>query len=120
MPSCHCNKKKDIHWGGTVCAYSPKYTSNKRDLAISFPMISLLPWPRVLTNLRSCPTRRSSDLVRVHQCPRGRRPPGSRGPADGGHGPAHTPVRAAPVERDRKSTRLNSSHVAISYAVLSL
>src|SRR5207253_10520830 len=32
----------------------------------------------------------------------------------------HVAVRNAPAERDRKSTRLNSSHVAISYAVFCL
>src|SRR5690625_5387230 len=34
-------------------------------------------------------------------------------------GPAR-PARGRPADRDRKSTRLNSSHVAISYAVFCL
>src|SRR5439155_3638620 len=32
----------------------------------------------------------------------------------------HTPIHAGRTWRDRKSTRLNSSHVAISYAVFCL
>src|SRR6266508_4854608 len=34
--------------------------------------------------------------------------------------PRSAPQRARPCARDRKSTRLNSSHVAISYAVFCL
>src|SRR5690625_5816475 len=34
--------------------------------------------------------------------------------------PASQPLRVALLHRDRKSTRLNSSHVAISYAVFCL
>src|SRR5205807_5460747 len=34
--------------------------------------------------------------------------------------PAHTDRRARPHRRDRKSTRLNSSHLVISYAVFCL
>src|SRR5690625_7544929 len=71
------------------------------------------------SRLHSFPTRRSSDLRRTR--------PASSGGAGGG------PVRAAAgtcrsrpggslgaTGRDRKSTRLNSSHVAISYAVFCL
>src|SRR5207253_10563130 len=36
------------------------------------------------------------------------------------HPPACVPVRLVPASTDRKSTRLNSSHVAISYAVFCL
>src|SRR5690349_23358829 len=62
-----------------------------------------------LRDLHSFPTRRSSDL-----CPRTggrtcRRSPRRR--------PARPP---ASPRRDRKSTRLNSSHVEISYAVFCL
>src|SRR5690625_6472029 len=70
--------------------------------------------------LHPFPTRRSSDL----------RPPAARkrGPAAqpaGGFrafGPLGGRAAAAPAPgaRDRKSTRLNSSHVAISYAVFCL
>src|SRR3712207_7985572 len=41
-----------------------------------------------------------------------------RGVAGGGG--AHRPLRPAPTARDRKSTRLNSSHANISYAVFCL
>src|SRR5690554_6959820 len=34
--------------------------------------------------------------------------------------PDHGPARARPFDQDRKSTRLNSSHVRISYAVFCL
>src|SRR5207249_11876983 len=34
--------------------------------------------------------------------------------------PRHGPARPAPSRQDRKSTRLNSSHVSISYAVFCL
>src|SRR6266704_5187890 len=37
-----------------------------------------------------------------------------------GHGELHPPVPGHPVQLDRKSTRLNSSHVSISYAVFCL
>src|SRR5690606_41426453 len=75
----------------------------------------------------SFPTRRSSDLVR--QRSRG----GLRaGPRTAGHRRAHPRERRQPMshfsvrtsgavaEQDRKSTRLNSSHVKISYAVFCL
>src|SRR5690625_6487730 len=60
-------------------------------------------------HLHSSPTRRSSDL----------RPRAARTDSPG------RPCRAGPRRpprgpRDRKSTRLNSSHVAISYAVFCL
>src|SRR5690625_2672138 len=103
------------------------------------------PCCRPLRVLLSFPTRRSSDLglgasvVRLrHQLPY--RPGGPR-PARGwrlgglhrGAAPGRRVVPAAALRRadhghrvgrdvreDRKSTRLNSSHVAISYAVFSL
>src|SRR5439155_15767101 len=88
-------------------------------------------------DLHSFPTRRSSDL---RAAPRRLHLPahnalqkfGSPGPPHRKAGacwpdtfdPAHTvgPRRSLPnqVARDRKSTRLNSSHVAISYAVFCL
>src|SRR5690606_41975956 len=55
-----------------------------------------------------------------------RRPCGTRpGPADhrrgaGTGGPGAAGTQYQPVGRDRKSTRLNSSHVKISYAVFCL
>src|SRR5699024_11980248 len=66
-------------------------------------------------DLPSFPTRRSSDL--------------NTGPGAGVEGcPAHSEItspcvscrRAAAARTDRKSTRLNSSHVSISYAVFCL
>src|SRR5690606_41432878 len=75
--------------------------------------------------LLSFPTRRSSDLASLKRC---------RGGSDGGRrsaevlGSAAAPsvwARATSLwphktARDRKSTRLNSSHVKISYAVFCL
>src|SRR5437870_13844511 len=58
-------------------------------------------------DLHSFPTRRSSDLSCA--CA----PRASATPASGAGGTTRTP-------RDQKSTRLNSSHVAISYAVFCL
>src|SRR5690625_7350288 len=79
----------------------------------------------ILLALHSFPTRRSSDLpVRTAH-----RPPRARGPGllrdrpaldAGGGDPRQAAPRAHPLRRDRKSTRLNSSHVAISYAVYCL
>src|SRR5690625_6340386 len=65
-------------------------------------------------DLHSFPTRRSSDLHPAAP----QRPPGGPAPAGAAAGP--TRYRGGPPGRDRKSTRLNSSHVAISYAVFCL
>src|SRR5688500_20032623 len=72
----------------------------------------------VYQQLHSFPTRRSSDLRRGH----------SRGSGfvTGRHSPAPArpnrgySVRTVPNITDRKSTRLNSSHLVISYAVFCL
>src|SRR5262245_65054934 len=76
-------------------------------------------------DLHSFPTRRSSDLRRGSRrrparSSRGRRarqspPPGRAVPAPS---PGSRGFHRAP--RDRKSTRLNSSHLGISYAVFCL
>src|SRR5437868_15363297 len=65
-------------------------------------------------DLHSFPTRRSSDLPR-----RARRasPRDLRGRA---RDPTRPRLPPAPGDADRKSTRLNSSHVSISYAVFCL
>src|SRR5699024_12383295 len=84
-------------------------------------------------NPHSFPTRRSSDLVIEHDLQRLRRRDGAwrrvvRGTAQRRH-PARRrstgrrrgcPRCAVPRTTDRKSTRLNSSHVSISYAVFCL
>src|SRR5207245_11759224 len=72
-----------------------------------------------LRDLHSFPTRRSSDL-----------PPGAGGGAvvsprarrarPVSHDRVHGLRRPYPVDPDRKSTRLNSSHGSISYAVFCL
>src|SRR5690606_41554934 len=70
---------------------------------------------------RSLPARRSSDLPRdglPRDCPR----PGRRAarPGRGGGVPGPARRRHRRLRADRKSTRLNSSHVKISYAVFCL
>src|SRR5437773_5348985 len=79
---------------------------------------------RALRYLHSFPTRRSSDLVHrirrhdrrdLHQRPCGSATRGGR--------PTHLRFRLSVLcvrVRDRKSTRLNSSHITISYAVFCL
>src|SRR5690349_24227167 len=66
--------------------------------------------------LHSFPTRRSSDLESARRAAR-------RKSSGGGCGPGFPCGSATPrtsSRRDRKSTRLNSSHVEISYAVFCL
>src|SRR5436309_6222150 len=71
-----------------------------------------------LRDLHSFPTRRSSDLgVLQHVFDELRQ--SLRLLYDDGERPATLVGRAYPIE-DRKSTRLNSSHVKISYAVFCL
>src|SRR5690606_41986405 len=101
--------------------------------------IFVLRSPRVRQHPRSYPTRRSSDLARVQGAVRGFKRVDTRYFSDGGveidvemslegmlpellgHS-EETPAPTLPSkgERDRKSTRLNSSHVKISYAVFCL
>src|SRR5439155_27171105 len=95
-------------------------------------------------DLHSFPTRRSSDLGHARPAPLAREVPGgsrarrvARGDerAPAGPWPARADARGGQARvrgrmigaaawpansRDRKSTRLNSSHVAISYAVFCL
>src|SRR5207302_10180018 len=70
-------------------------------------------------DLHSFPTRRSSDLALSSTRDRGRpqRPPRSAIGLARRHA---TSVARDPRDADRKSTRLNSSHVKISYAVFCL
>src|SRR5437762_10269686 len=62
-------------------------------------------------DIHSFPTRRSSDLLSTCHTT-------STGASPGGGVP--TATMAPPGSRDRKSTRLNSSHRCISYAVFCL
>src|SRR5699024_12760158 len=89
---------------------------------------------RGVLSILSFPTRRSSDLEVALHIPKGEhshgagvdqdepqpvvdQPQGAQEPVDG----KHTQNRGEGVEQqDRKSTRLNSSHVSISYAVFCL
>src|SRR5437870_7904424 len=77
--------------------------------------------PAAHRDLHSFPTRRSSDLRSpAPGAASARGPPtacrsSARGPASRGSG-----SRPRTSATDRKSTRLNSSHVAISYAVFCL
>src|SRR5204862_7409499 len=71
----------------------------------------------------SLPTRRSSDLpTGARGRRRGWSPSGAGGTRRPPPVPARTPAttRRGGTPRDRKSTRLNSSHVEISYAVFCL
>src|SRR5437773_6496554 len=77
-------------------------------------------WPAVHRDLHSFPTRRSSDLLRVEQYaqvvprPRFER----REALLFGRGRRRN--NSATRRSDRKSTRLNSSHITTSYAVFCL
>src|SRR5204863_5169097 len=76
-------------------------------------------------DLHSFPTRRSSDLRGTPDRRQGRPAQGRAPPPDalvrraGVRRPARV-QRRGPQAEDRKSTRLNSSHVEISYAVFCL
>src|SRR5207249_11377731 len=76
--------------------------------------------------LHSFPTRRSSDLHRRdRRCPVGRAECTTPARVCDGAGSAERRLprgaaEPAPSQTDRKSTRLNSSHVSISYAVFCL
>src|SRR5690606_40538821 len=84
------------------------------------PFFSILFFSCSVANqhLHSFPTRRSSDLT----APPSAATPGESAPAFGAYldyGPRGV-TRMAELSQDRKSTRLNSSHVKISYAVFCL
>src|SRR5436309_7811481 len=61
---------------------------------------------------------RSSGVLRRRDAGQGRPLDARRSPRDGRHDADHHDLR--PGDGDRKSTRLNSSHVKISYAVFCL
>src|SRR5699024_11681708 len=95
------------------------------------PLMSISCYP-LHRALHSFPTRRSSDLPQggapLPAARHGRRDhhrerPGLRGDRRGlgaAGAAAHDPVLRERAPQDRKSTRLNSSHVSISYAVFCL
>src|SRR5699024_12443335 len=68
-------------------------------------------------DLRSFPTRRSSDLMAPTATGRKRHPGYGDAPL---RGASCVTITTWQLSRDRKSTRLNSSHVSISYAVFCL
>src|SRR5438034_4229454 len=72
-------------------------------------------------DLHSFPTRRSSDLAQS-QCEGRRRPrrAARRRAQTARAGDAIAPTTSERAGQDRKSTRLNSSHTVISYAVFCL
>src|SRR5699024_12239640 len=86
----------------------------------SFTLVVAVPFAALVDHrpLRSFPTRRSSDLPPPHVRQQ-RRPPESDDDGDRRHGDFEQRPRS-PSSSDRKSTRLNSSHVSISYAVFCL
>src|SRR5699024_12362886 len=105
--------------------FLPSFTINALFNSLAFLVLLIKPKPHNwLTphyysadhpNPHSFPTRRSSDLHPAGQ------------PAEPCHRPVYVhPLQGADPERppvggeDRKSTRLNSSHVSISYAVFCL
>src|SRR5688500_20382275 len=78
-----------------------------------------------LRDLHPFPTRRSSDLShgshrRIPLQPAARRVGDAGVPAAWGVAAVDAPVEALLLGLDRKSTRLNSSHLVISYAVFCL
>src|SRR5439155_26208474 len=93
-------------------------------------------FPAAHRDLHSFPTRRSSDLLDTGRCRSARvlegqsaRSSGKRQSSRGGNSftaphhrgmPRRVSVLSPYSTPDRKSTRLNSSHVAISYAVFCL
>src|SRR5207244_12818746 len=99
------------------------------------PYLRSLHPPTHLPHFHPVPTRRSSDLVNFirHPAPPTRAPPPRSPPTKSvrrrtpprspSAAPAPAPnsaARAGAAEGDRKSTRLNSSHQIISYAVFCL
>src|SRR5438445_5702702 len=68
-------------------------------------------WHGAFRHLHSFPTRRSSDLLKL--------PISTIAPAPGAQA-ASSPSARNSLSPDRKSTRLNSSHANISYAVFCL
>src|SRR5206468_11575677 len=92
-----------LTWGGV------------RSCSSASPLLLVCPGARRC--VPSFPTRRSSDLGgRAPDLPVRRPPPPAPGRRAAGHRPGPPPSGRQP-HQDRKSTRLNSSHDQISYAV---
>src|SRR5699024_11468543 len=97
-------------------------------LRITLPVISYILYSGLHPDLHSFPTRRSSDLGAYSRTPeicgagmrRGERHKVSVWHFKGRPDPIAGSWRIAQTRVDRKSTRLNSSHVSISYAVFCL
>src|SRR5437870_8801096 len=86
-------------------------------LDLAFPPL-IFPASGAHRDLHSFPTRRSSDLSSTTEARGGATGPGARRPRCSSS--ARTTASRSTAAADRKSTRLNSSHVAISYAVFCL
>src|SRR5207244_10370993 len=82
-----------------------------------FQPLFVFTWSTHPPDLPSFPTRRSSDLS---ASPRPTCRPGSSTSSPGREASSATRSRGTPARTDRKSTRLNSSHQIISYAVFCL
>src|SRR5690554_7704692 len=80
----------------------------------------ILPCSHPPPHLHSFPTRRSSDLPTSCRPPRSTPPRTSTCARTRSRTRQRRPGKARSTPRDRKSTRLNSSHVRISYAVFCL
>src|SRR5688500_19177720 len=77
------------------------------------PNSSLFPYTTLFRSRRRCDAAAGACAARVRRRRRGGRTRGVRPPAAGRRATGH-------LQRDRKSTRLNSSHLVISYAVFCL
>src|SRR5207249_10497685 len=97
------------------------YSSSPSTSSLHFSFYS----SHALRDLHSFPTRRSSDLATASPVFPGSSFPmivSNTGPKAtfGTESAENTWSQRSPLVRDRKSTRLNSSHVSISYAVFCL
>src|SRR5690349_19549368 len=112
MPSCALNTMRQAHADGWFIVFDTLTLADDRLEACYDNPNALRDYfryigRRVHAAVHSFPTRRSSDLI---------------GGDDAFHGRDHTGLELGGIHlevvEDRKSTRLNSSHVERSYAVL--
>src|SRR5690349_25128659 len=99
-----------------MCTHTPPSTHRHPCLRMLYITLFFFYWNGDHRDLHSFPTRRSSDLGGAWRdcawfCDRSAQRPRHHGGSDVDRDHEH---------RDRKSTRLNSSHVEISYAVFCL